>query len=259
MNKKLFLLVIQILFLSSVYNAAAQEGGILDIVLSPELNAYGIHADEDGTASVELTYGASIGAAYTVIKRLQFGFRPAFYTDAKEIYNIEIAGYFRGYLIDYDFFSLFAQTSLGAAVFINSKTGEDPAGFLGEFLFGWRLSLDTFFIEPYARLGTPFNWGVGIGVGFKNDVKETYEKYRELKYDKQYNKQLFNRERYFVSVNGKIVGPYSLEELFKLVKLGEVQLYSLVSRDGTSEWDLAENVPAIKQMFIMDAEKDTKE
>jgi hypothetical protein len=60
---------------------------------------------------------------------------------------------------------LFVQADVGAALIL--EQGEVTPMFAGGLRIGYRQLFETFYIEPYARGGYPYMFGVGLSAGVK--------------------------------------------------------------------------------------------
>ena len=56
---------------------------------------------------------------------------------------------------------------------------------------------------------------------------------------------------YFVAVDGKAEGPYSLTEMARQVSLGRIHKETYVWRIGMTNWDLAENVDGLLRLIAL--------
>ena len=56
---------------------------------------------------------------------------------------------------------------------------------------------------------------------------------------------------FFVAVDGKSEGPYSLTEMARLVGQGKIQKETYVWKPGMAKWDLAENVDGLLRMIAL--------
>jgi hypothetical protein len=66
---------------------------------------------------------------------------------------------------------VYAQVGVGASVV--QQKGYDIAPLVtGEAAIGWRFTFGDWYVEPYARFGVPFIWGVGVSGGYRFNLKK---------------------------------------------------------------------------------------
>ena len=91
------------------------------------------------------------------------GLKLGFSANMDTINTLETAALFRYYL-PLPISGFFVQAELGSAFFFEG--GESYPAFLGGLTAGWRYNIGKFFyIEPFARGGYPFIWGIGLQAG----------------------------------------------------------------------------------------------
>ena len=96
------------------------------------------------------------------------GIRLGFSGNMDTVNTLETTALFRYYL-PLPISGLFAQADLGGAFFF--ENGESYPAFLGGLAVGWRYNIAKFFyIEPFARGGYPFIWGIGLQAGTSFDL-----------------------------------------------------------------------------------------
>ena len=96
------------------------------------------------------------------------GLRIGYSNNMNTLSNLETSALFRYYL-PVKVSGFFVQADLGASIFFENG-GSYPA-FLGGLTAGWRYRGNHWFIEPFARGGYPFIWGVGLQAGTSFDLK----------------------------------------------------------------------------------------
>jgi len=56
---------------------------------------------------------------------------------------------------------------------------------------------------------------------------------------------------YFCAIDGKQAGPFSVEELTRMISSGNVVRTTLLWRPGLTRWDLAENIPDVLKLVAL--------
>jgi hypothetical protein len=116
--------------------------------------------------------GVSVASAVdlNLFKQLfSAGLKLGFSLNMDTISTLETSALFRYYL-PLPISGFFVQADLGGAFFFEGDRSF-PA-FLGGLTAGWRYDVgNTWYIEPFARGGYPFIWGVGIQAGISLDLK----------------------------------------------------------------------------------------
>ena len=64
-------------------------------------------------------------------------------------------------------------------------------------------------------------------------------------------KDLNDDKVYFVAIDGKAEGPYSLTEMARLVGAGRIHKETYVWKPGMDSWDLAENVDGLLRLIAL--------
>jgi len=96
------------------------------------------------------------------------GLKLGFSGNMDTISTLETAALFRYYL-PLPINGFFVQAELGSAFFF--ENGESFPAFLGGLSVGWRYNLGKdWHIEPFARFGYPFIWGIGLQAGISFDL-----------------------------------------------------------------------------------------
>ena len=64
-------------------------------------------------------------------------------------------------------------------------------------------------------------------------------------------KDMIDDKAYFVAIDGKAEGPYSLTEMARLVEAGKIHKETYVWKPGMLNWDLAENVDGLIRLIAL--------
>jgi len=103
---------------------------------------------------------------YKLPRFASLGFFLAGSSNFRNTHVIEPAFVFRAYLREYEFAGFFFQNELGIS-FI-TEDGDLTLRPLVGFGAGYRFLLDqSFYVEPYGRLGYPFAFGLGVIGGIR--------------------------------------------------------------------------------------------
>ena len=169
MSKKI--LISLLVITAFVGHAAAQddEGYIWGVNAGVEMNMNsGNHYELHNIAA--LGFGIHTGGEYNINDMFAAGLNLNF--SFSDFFAFEAAGFFRWYFLRglpkaAGFLkNIFAQADLG--VWIGNDIYSEAVKFLGGVSAGVRFKLPgNFYIEPYARFGYPFLFGVGVTAGYR--------------------------------------------------------------------------------------------
>jgi len=164
--KKIFLFTAMLFILSFVLFAedGGQTGTKAAIGISPEWNL---------NSRDSLAAGAVLAVDFNVSSSFALGANATVSSDFSDITVIEPAAMFRWYLLSKEHAGsfaagngLFLQADVGAYLVLEND--EVTPLFLGGLRTGVRLPFgNTFFIEPYGRIGYPFIFGFGFLTGIR--------------------------------------------------------------------------------------------
>ena len=120
--------------------------------------------------------GAALGGSLTigldVNDILAAGIKAAFSSNLDTITSLEPTGFFRFYFsrfLQVPLGVLFVQAELGTSLFFEDE--ETYPAFYGGLAAGWRYNVwEGLYLEPLARFGYPYAWGISLSVGYKFDV-----------------------------------------------------------------------------------------
>jgi LysM repeat protein len=110
--------------------------------------------------------GAALGIDYNLFRSFAVGLSAAASAKSTGFAAIEPAAMFRWYFWGKNHTGFFAQADAG--VFIYMENEQPIPLFLGGARAGYRLPLGRmFYVEPYARGGYPFAFGIGVNAGIR--------------------------------------------------------------------------------------------
>ena len=156
-----------------------QTGTKVALSLGPEWN---MNSRDNFAAGAVLSLDFMVGSS------LALGYNVTISTNFSDLTVIEPATFLRWYFLKSfyagDFAALtglFIQPDIGAYLFFDKHYDDVTPMFLGGLRAGVRLPLsESFFIEPYGRLGYPFTFGVGVMMGVRFPKQAAAEKAEEL-------------------------------------------------------------------------------
>jgi len=130
--------------------------------------------------------GAGLNFDYNLFRSFAAGASVIASTNFAAFTALETAGMFRWYIFSQNHSGFFAQADAG--VFLYMENERTVPKFLGGLRAGVRLPLShSFYIEPYAREGYPFAFGIGVIAGMcfspekkKADTETSDEELEEI-------------------------------------------------------------------------------
>jgi hypothetical protein len=126
----------------------------------------GLEVNNNHRSGVAL--GVEAQADYRILSFLAAGVRGAFSTNIFFSNTVEAEGFVR-FILPLWGLEFFVQGGAGVSwVFIYEG---NAAGLLYGGGAGVRIPLGAFFVEPAARFGSPFLWGLGVSAGVSFDHK----------------------------------------------------------------------------------------
>jgi hypothetical protein len=119
----------------------------------------GLEVNENSRNSIAaagiLSFGLELDRAFDAGAKIGYSY------GADALSSLELQGVFR-YKIPFG--GPFLQAELGYVVF--NYENKTYGAFLGGLAFGWRfLFAEKWYLEPVARLGYPYIWGLGLSAG----------------------------------------------------------------------------------------------
>jgi hypothetical protein len=162
MKKNMILVLLLLSVISANLFAQAEtstEEKKFSIILGPEWN---MNSRENFAA------GAVVGFQYDFLHVFAAGIHFTASTNFNGIAVLEPMAMFRWYFLTVPgtYAGFFAEADAGAYLVL--EDGDMTPLFNGGLKGGFRLPLgDTFFIEPYGRIGYPFAFGIGVAAGVK--------------------------------------------------------------------------------------------
>jgi len=169
MSKKILIALLMITAFAGHAAAQDDEGYIWGVNAGAEMNMNsGNHYELHNIAA--LGFGVHTGGEYNISDIFAAGLNLNF--SFSDLFAFEAAGFFRWYFLrglpkEAGFFrNIFAQADLG--VWAGNDSHSEAVKFLGGTSAGIRFKLPVnFYIEPYARFGYPFLFGVGVTAGYR--------------------------------------------------------------------------------------------
>jgi hypothetical protein len=132
----------------------------------------GLGLEINGNTREGVAMGGNLTAGLDLNEQFSLGLKAVLSGNFDTIITLEPAAFFRYYIPTLQFSpsfkisGLFAQAELGTAIFFENQKGY-PA-FLGGAALGWRYNIgEMWYIEPAARFGYPFIWGVSFAGGLR--------------------------------------------------------------------------------------------
>jgi outer membrane protein OmpA-like peptidoglycan-associated protein len=115
--------------------------------------------------------GAVLNFDYTLSRLFAVGFSVTASANLTAFTALEPAAMFRWYFWQKNNLNFFAQADAG--VFLYMENEQTKPFFLGGLRAGLRMPIgECFFIEPYARGGYPFAFGLGVAAGMRLPAKK---------------------------------------------------------------------------------------
>ena len=154
--KKLFIIVL-LFFLPFCIFAREKRESPFSVSIGPEWNMASRH---------NFAGGASLGFSYNLPDNFTLGLGFEGSSNFRGTHVIEPGFSLRYYLQNREYLGLFIQADLGAFFMFEDEgnTTLIEFGYRG----GYRLPLgNTFFLEPFGRLGFPFAFGIGLLAGIR--------------------------------------------------------------------------------------------
>jgi outer membrane protein OmpA-like peptidoglycan-associated protein len=128
--------------------------------------ALGLALEWNMDADTYFAGGAGLTFDYNLSRLFALGLSVTANSNFNVLTALEGAALFRWYFLSVNNLRLFAQADAG--VFLYMESEEIEPMFLGGGRIGLRLPLgQSWYIEPYARGGYPFAYGVGINAGIR--------------------------------------------------------------------------------------------
>ncbi|MCL2834345.1 MAG: hypothetical protein FWD78_14325 [Treponema sp.] len=122
--------------------------------IGPDING---HGRQDFAVGGDLLFGMDLNPQFSA------GLRAGFYHDLYEVFSMEPQAFFRYNLPFVK--GLFVQAEAGCVVYLDY--GSTYPAFSGGLSAGWRLPISgNFYVEPAARFGYPYMWGINIMVEY---------------------------------------------------------------------------------------------
>jgi hypothetical protein len=109
--------------------------------------------------------GETLGFDYGINEMWAAGFKTGFSSNFGRIMVIEPEVYIRFYFIKLNRAAFFVQGDLGASLIFEDF--KPHAAILGGLTTGLRISLGSWYVEPYIRGGYPFGAGGGFAAGYR--------------------------------------------------------------------------------------------
>ena len=162
--KKIFTLIILTIFLLiSAVPCFTQGNGFLDDQTGKKA-AISLGAEWNMNARNTHAGGAVLAFDYSFKNIFAVGINATASTNFSGIVVVEPAAFFRWYFVQR--IGFFLQADAGAYLLFENK--EMTTIFLGGVRLGLRIRIgETFFLEPYGRVGYPFMFGIGLMAGVR--------------------------------------------------------------------------------------------
>jgi hypothetical protein len=125
----------------------------------------GIGVEANNNTRVGAAMGETMYFGCSIIQPLEAGVSVGFSYDFNRVMVLEPAAAGRWYFYHFMENRFFAQADLGASIVLEEK--DTRPYFLGGLTLGVQLSLNEWYVEPYARGGYPFVWGTGVKAGYR--------------------------------------------------------------------------------------------
>jgi hemin uptake protein HemP len=162
--KRISFIALFLLVASGIF--AQDEEGIITDETNANKMAVAAGAEWNMNSRNNFAGGAALAFDHNLGASFALGINAAVSYNFAEIVVVEPAAFFRWYFLGSNHTGWFAQTDLGA--YLVFEDDELTTLFLGGLRGGIRLPLgNTFFIEPYGRVGYPFMFGVGVLAGVR--------------------------------------------------------------------------------------------
>jgi hypothetical protein len=155
----LLLCIVGNLFAQEMEVNEQEEAGVKKaaVSLGPEWN---MNSRENFAMGAVIAFDYSLGSSFAV------GLNTTVSSNFFGITVVEPAALFRWYFLGSDHNGWFVQADAGAYLVLEDS--DITTLFMGGLRGGFRLPFgDTFFIEPFGRIGYPFAFGFGILAGIK--------------------------------------------------------------------------------------------
>jgi hypothetical protein len=149
---------------------ALSGAGVLsaqEISAIPFKVSIGLGAEVNKNTVKDVAFAGVLTYDFAFTPRFSGGSRVAFSHNFDDLGTLEAELALRFYFFSRNSSGPFAQANGGVSFIVrNDDTYDDmDTKLLCGGTVGWRLHLDSFYIEPYARTGYPFVWGGGLIAG----------------------------------------------------------------------------------------------
>jgi hypothetical protein len=120
----------------------------------------GIGAEVNANTREGTAAAGALFLGFDLNNTFALGIKAGFSSNFDSTAALEPLAFLRYYLFPH---LLFLQAEAGGSFIL--EEGKSYPAFLGGIGVGWRFNFGNLYIEPYARGGYPFMWGIGLTAG----------------------------------------------------------------------------------------------